>query len=209
MILYGSTRSPFVRKVVVAAHETGLIDRIEHRPSVVSNTSRDAEVASVNPLGQIPALLLADGTALYDSLVICLYLDEQAGGGRLIPPAGDARWDVLARHALGQGMAEAMVKLFGERRRTDPLQPTYVAALTEKLDAAFVAAAGQARSRPAGRFDLGDIALAGALAYADFRLPALDWRAAGLGDFFDGVAQRPSVLATPLSGEAHNPAPAA
>lgn len=209
MILYGSSRSPFVRKVVIATHELGLIDRIVHRPSVVSNTTRDAEVAIVNPLGQIPAMRLPDGTAIHDSLVICLYLDELAGGGRLIPIASDARWEVLTRHAFGHGMVEAMVKLFGERRRTDPLQPTYVAALTEKLDAAFMAAAQQARSRPVGRFDLGDIALAGALAYADFRLPALDWRGAGLDAFYDEVAQRPSLRATTLAGDSPNAMPAA
>jgi glutathione S-transferase len=209
MILYGSTRSPFVRKVAIAAHELGVIDRIVHRPSVVSNTTRDVEVAAVNPLGQIPALRLEDGTAIFDSLVICLYLDDLAGGGRLIPHAGAGRWDVLTRHAFGHGMIEAMVKLFGERRRTDPLQPTYVAALTEKLDAAFAAAAEQVRSRPADRFDLGDIALAGALAYADFRLPALDWRAAGLGAFHDEVTQRPSLLATALAGDSPNAMPPA
>lgn len=209
MILYGSTRSPFVRKVVIAAHELGLIDEIENRPRVVSNTGRDAEVAAVNPLGQIPALLLPDGTALYDSLVICLYLEEQAGHPQLVPASGAGRWETLARHALGQGMAEALVKLFGERRRGgDPLQPTYVAALTEKLEQAFLAAGAQWRSRPTGRFDLGDIALAGAIAYADFRCPMLDWRGAGLGAFYDEVAQRPSLRMTALAGESPNPAPA-
>lgn len=208
MILYGSNRSPFVRKVMIAAHELGLIDRIAMRPTIVSNTARDAEVAAINPLGQIPALLRDDGTPLYDSLVICLYLDEMAGGGRLVPASGEARWDTLARHALGQGITEALVKLFGERRRAgDPLQPTYVTALTEKLEQSFLAAGRQWQARPAGRFDLGDIALAGAIAYADFRLPAIDWRSGGLGDFYREASERPSLQATALSGESPNAVP--
>jgi len=207
MILYGSTRSPFVRKVVIVAHELGLVDRIELRPSIVSNTARNAEVGAVNPLGQIPALVLADGTALYDSLVICLYLETLAGKGRLLPADGPAHWDTLTRHALGQGMAEALVKLFGERRRNeDPLQPAFVAALTEKLEHGFRAAGAQAW--PVGRFDLGDIALAGAIAYADFRVPTLDWRASGLGDFYAAAQKRPSMQLTELTGTSPNSAPA-
>lgn len=208
MILYGSTRSPFVRKVAIAAHELGLIERIALRHAVVSSTTRDAVVAAVNPLGQIPALRLDDGTALYDSLVICLYLDELAGGGRLVPASGAARWETLTRHALAQGITEALLALFGERRRAaDPLHPAYVTALTEKVEQSFLAAGRQWQARPAGRFDLGDIALAGAIAYANFRLPAIDWRSGGLGGFHDEAPDRPSLRATALSGDSPNPVP--
>jgi len=206
VILYGSTRSPFVRKVLIVAHELGLADAIALRPVIVSNTARDAEVGAVNPLGQIPAMVLDDGTALYDSLVICLYLAARAGENRLLPADGPAHWDVLTRHALGQGLAESLVKLFGERRRSDdPLGAAVAAALTEKIEHGFHAAS--AREWLAGRFDLGDIALAGAIAYADFRFPAIDWRAAGLGPFYTAALARPSMQATALAGTSPNPAP--
>ena len=104
MKLHWSPRSPFVRKVMVAAHELGLADRIDRVRTVVRMIQPNADLLPDNPLSKIPTLVLADGTVLFDSVVICEYLDALAGGGTLFPPSGPERWTALARHALANGL---------------------------------------------------------------------------------------------------------
>lgn len=117
MKLYHTQTSPFVRKVMLVAHELGLADRIETvflRPNALSP---DAELSRQNPLSKIPCLVVAEGgreLALYDSVVICEYLDALAGG-RLIPAGGAARWEVLRRQALADGILDAGIQVFYER----------------------------------------------------------------------------------------------
>jgi glutathione S-transferase len=203
MKLYGSTRSPFSRKVVVALHELGLIDHVEFIPVVVSQTQTDDELARIHPLGQIPALLLDDGTVIHDSLTICEYLDSLAGGCRLLPATGADRWRVLCKHALGQGMLETLVKLFGERKRVDdPLQPVYVKAYSDKFHRVLPTLDAGSRAGSEA-FDVGDIAVCCALAYADFRFPEHDWRAGhpSLASYYARIADRPSMRKTALVGE--------
>jgi glutathione S-transferase len=210
MRLYGSTRSPFTRKVLVAVHELGLTERIPLEPVVVTTTRLCDEVAAVNPLGQIPTLMLDDGSSLYDSGVICEYLDVLVGGHRLLPAEGSARWNTLNRHALGHGLLDALVKLFTERRRTDALQPDMVEAFRGKFLRARPVLDAQFRLRPEGRFDLGDIAVAGALAYVDFRHPWLEWRSEhpALAAFYAEASERPSMRAVLLEGESPSVVPA-
>jgi glutathione S-transferase len=193
MQLFGSTRSPFNRKVMIAVHELGLQASVRLQPVNVSLTTTDPELSKVHPLGQIPALLL-------DSLVICEYLDALKGAHRLVP-RGEARWAVLSRHATGQALLETLVRLFSERRRTeDPAHPTYVGAFIAKFHRTLpsLEAQSQARAAQPDSFDLGDIAVGCALAYADFRFPALDWRSGhpALTAHYERICARPSMLAT-------------
>jgi glutathione S-transferase len=200
--LYGSTRSPFSRKALVAVRELGLIDRIEFKPVVVSQTETDDELARIHPLGQIPALLLDDGRVIHDSFVICEYLDRLVAGG-LVPAGGDARWEVLSRHALGQALLETLVKLFGERRRaSDPLQPAYVEAFSRKFFRGLAPLDAHYRSATHS-FDVGDIAVGCVLSYADFRFPQQAWRSGhpSLAAYYAQIAERPSMRATCLTGE--------
>ena len=95
MKLYWSSRSPFVRKVMVCAHECGLAARIECVRTLVMMTRPNPDLLPVNPLGKIPTLVLDDGSALYDSTVICEYLDSLHGGSRLFPESGPARWTAM------------------------------------------------------------------------------------------------------------------
>jgi glutathione S-transferase len=95
MKIFYTPTSPFVRKVLVCAHELGLADRVETVLLRPSPTHADPTLSNENPLNKIPALLRDDGRALYDSPVICEYLDALAGGGKILPRDGDARWDVL------------------------------------------------------------------------------------------------------------------
>ena len=114
MKLHWSPRSPFVRKVMIAAHELGLADRIATVRTVVQMDRPNPALLPDNPIGKIPTLVLDDGTALYDSLTICEYLDG-LGGGRLFPAPGPARWTALTQHALGNGLLDLLILWRNER----------------------------------------------------------------------------------------------
>jgi glutathione S-transferase len=122
MKLLWSSRSPFVHKVMVAAHEVGVADRISTERVVVAADKPNANVMAMNPLNKIPTLLLEDGTLLYDSRVICEYLDSLHDGPKLHPSDQAFRWRVLRRQALGDGLLEIMILVWVSnavpRRRT-------------------------------------------------------------------------------------------
>jgi glutathione S-transferase len=199
MQLYGSTRSPFVRKVLVFAHETGLQDLLTIVPKTVAILTPDPDVCSVNPLGQIPTLILDDGTALFDSLVICEWLGQQGPERGLIPATGAARIDALRRHAEGDGVLDTFVRWFSERRRADhPLTADYVEQHRRKVIRVidnWETRAGRWRGRPV---DIGEIAIGCALAYADFRFGQIAWRTGRpeLAAWYADLCERPSFVAT-------------
>src|SRR5687767_11756285 len=97
MKLYSTALSPYARKVAIVAHEHRIFERIELVPTKL--TPPNAELMQHNPLNKVPTLVLDDGTALYDSIVICEYLDSVGPGPKLFPANGAARWDALRRHA--------------------------------------------------------------------------------------------------------------
>lgn len=197
MVLHWSSRSPFVRKVMVVAHETGQAGRIRTERVVVSARTTNAEVMRDNPLGKIPALRLPDGAVLYDSAVICEYLDGLHDGPKLYPPAGPARWTALRRHALGNGLLDNLVLWRGAREwphRVADLE----AALGAKTQAALDALEAEAKALAADPFSIGHIAIGVALAYLDFRFAALEWRTGrpALAAWHAGFSERPSARAT-------------
>jgi len=108
MQIFHSAASPFVRKCLVAAHELGLADRIERVPGAAHPVKRDPTIVARNPLGKVPTLIADDGTVLYDSRVICEYLNELCGGA-LLPRQGPARWRVLVDQALADGICDAAI----------------------------------------------------------------------------------------------------
>jgi glutathione S-transferase len=177
MKLLWSSRSPFVRKVMVAAHETGLAGRIRTERVVVAANKPNAGVMALNPLNKIPTLVLEDGSVLHDSRVICEYLDALHDGPRLFPSDGAARWPVLRRQALGDGLMEVVVLRLGEQNRAKEAQSeshlaAYRLKIASALDRIEVEGAG-----PAGTADIGQIAIGCALGHLDFRFAADDWRA--------------------------------
>ena len=196
MKLLHSTTSPYVRKVRIVAIEKGLAGRIE---LVAANPWPDPAVAAAaNPLGKVPALLLDDGTAVYDSPVICEYLDSLVPATPLIPRAGPARWAVLRQQALADGILDAAVGIVLERRR--PEAERSLAAQTRAADAirrSVVALRDEVRPADAP-FDLGQIAMAVALGYLEFRLGDLELGTAerAVREFWAGAKLRPSVVAT-------------
>ena len=173
MILYSAAASPFGRKIKLAAHCLGMIDRITVR---ASNT-RDPqdEIRNVNPLGKIPALV-TDGQTLYDSRVILEYLDSLAGGGKLAPAVGSARFEVLTRAAKMDGMMDAALLIVYEARfRPDGMQvESVLETQRDKIIRGF-ATIGDPVYANGAMPDLGEIGLACLLDYLDFR-QQLDWR---------------------------------
>jgi len=197
MKLHWSPRSPFVRKVMIAAHETGLVSRIMCVRTVVGMTQVNADLLPDNPLNKLPTLVLEDGSPLYDSGVILEYLDSLHDGPKLVPTEPAARWTALRRHALGDGLLDLLVLWRNERERPQPSSP-HVEAFTMKFDATLKTLERDASNLMAAPFGIGHVAIGCALSYADFRFADLDWRTSHpqLTAWHGTFSQRPSVRAT-------------
>jgi glutathione S-transferase len=196
MKLHWSPRSPFVRKVMVAAHELGVVDRLDTVRTVVAMTNPNRALFADNPLGKIPTLVLDDGTILYDSAVIVEYLDTLTGGGRMIPRDGAARSDVLRRHALANGFLDMLILWRNEREKQHP-SLAWMDGFTMKTDAVLARLEAEV---PGDGADLATITTAIAGDYMDFRFPDLRWRerCPRLAAWHARFAARPSMLATAI-----------
>lgn len=197
MKLHWSPRSPFVRKVMIAVHERGLADRVTCVRTVAATAKPHAELMKDNPLSKIPTLVLDDGTVLYDSPVVCEYLDTLGGGPKLFPTAPQARLTALRRQALGDGFLDMMVLLRDERMREHPSERHMASTATRKA-AVLKALEQEAPALAATPFDIGHIAIGCGLSYLDFRYADEDWRQAHpkLAAWRATFAARPSVRAT-------------
>lgn len=200
MTLHWSPRSPYVRKVMIAAHEMGLTDRIRTVRTIVGGTTPHAELMKINPLGKIPTLELADGTVIYDSPVIIEYLDTLHTGAKLCPSAWPDRLTALRRHALGQGMLDSALPLLAEgfrppERQSEPHKALWRA----KLRASVEALEHEAEALGASGFTIGHLAIGVALAYLDFRFADLGWREGHpkLAAWQETFNERPSVRTNP------------
>lgn len=199
MKLYWSSRSPFVRKVMVCAHECGLASRIECVRTVVTMSCTNADMMPINPSGKIPTLQLDDGTTLYDSTVICEYLDSLHDGPRLFPESGPARWAALRRHALGDNLTGNLVLWRNEILRPQAQQsPDTLAAFESKVRNAVAALEHEAEKLATDPLGIDHIAIACALGYIDFRFAHLGWRAGHdrIARWHEIFARRPSMTLT-------------
>ena len=199
MKLHWSPRSPFVRKVMIFAHETSLAERFERVRSVVAMTAPNVALMRDNPLSKLPTLVLDDGRVLFDSLVICEYLDGLHAGAPMFPKTGPERWEVLRWHALGNGLLDMLVLWRNERDREPGRQlKELLDAFGVKTDAALTQLEKEAAALDAAPFRIGHVAIVCALGYLDFRFPDLDWRGVHprLAAWFAKVSQRPSVQQT-------------
>ena len=198
MKLYYSPTSPYVRKVMIVLHETGQLDDVELLRASPTPIVPDAALKAKNPLGKVPALERGDGPALFDSRVITAYLDERGKGG--LYPEGARQWDTRTIEALGDGMLDAAIlmtyegRLRPERFRWDDWadgQWSKIARSCDTLEALWM-------SHLAGPLDMGQVAIACALAYADFRHGTRNWRAGhdALAAWFADFESRPSMVAT-------------
>lgn len=165
-----SPNSPYVRKVVACAIQRDLIDRIERF------TDRGAMLLGYNPLSKVPTLVRDDGTSLFDSSVICEYLDSLGDAPRLFPAEGEARWTALRRQAMGNGIMDA-----SQPRRREVALPQdegrrdYIALQRGKVSATLDRLEAEA-DRLRGLETIGEITVGCALGYLDFRFPHEPWR---------------------------------
>ena len=191
---YGAV-SPYVRKVVVVAHETGVADRI----TLTSVNLREdpQSILPFNPLAKIPALVLDDGSVIFDSPVICEYIDAEFGNRRLLAASGPQRWRTLTRQALADGILDAGLLVRGERLRPAELQSK--AFITQQLGKVYAGLDQLDREAPGfGTLDLGLVAVGCACGYLPVRLPEIQERSRWprLNAWYDEISKRPSFAKT-------------
>ncbi|MEQ3748308.1 MAG: glutathione S-transferase [Celeribacter sp.] len=197
MKLHFSPTSPYVRKVMITLHETGLLDQVELLSG--SGTPLDSGQApvSVNPLGKVPVLLREDGPAIYDSRVITRYLDSLSGD-RLYPQA--RIWDVLTLESIAEGMLDAALLMAYEwRLRPEEIRfPDWVDGQWAKVERALIAIEDRWMSHLAGPLTAAQIAVVCALGYLDLRNADRNWRqhAPQLAEWYARMAERDSMIAT-------------
>lgn len=205
MKLLYQTHSPYARKALVFVHEAGLADCLEVVHHETSPINRNETVFAENPLGKVPVLLRSGQFPLFDSDVICAYLDTLHEGRRLIPETGEARWRALRVQAVAQGLCDAGVAVRWETaRRPEPLRyPPLRDGYIEKLISSYDWLERELDVETP--VHVGHIALATALSWFEFRdLPSFRPGRARLCAWFDKFEARPSMRATPLSGETHD-----
>jgi glutathione S-transferase len=204
MTLFWSSRSPYVRKVMVAAHEVGVQDRLTPVRKNVAILKPDDEVTVANPLGKIPALVLEDGTSLYDSSVICEFLDGLRPKPTLFPTDSAARLVTLRQQATGNGLMDLMVIGRAERMRPDGARSdAHVAAYCRKMTTTLDRLELEADSFTDAPFSIGPLTIGCALSYADFRSTDIGFAEAGwrsarpkLDRWHESFRARASVKAT-------------
>jgi len=203
MKLHYSAASPYVRKVLVTAAECGLDGRIETVNTAVAPVKPNLDLARENPLMKVPTLITDDGQALYDSRVICEYLDSQHAGVKLIPAGGNDRWRVLRWQAMADGITDAGLlcryetAVRTEDKRSAEWTAGQLTKVTQGLDMAESDAA-----LLTGPLNLGQIALACSIGWLEFRNVAGDIRKTRpkLFAWYDAFSQRPSMQATAPKG---------
>jgi glutathione S-transferase len=196
MRMHSTITSPYARKVWVVAHETGLIDSIER---IATNPHADEYLRSDNPLCRVPTLIRDDGEVLFDSPVICEYLDSLHAGPKLFPSAGPARWRALRLQAVGDGLLDANLS-----RRNEILRPSneqshdWIARQTLALSAGCKWLEQHVDELDQPSIDIGQIAVGCALGYFAVRFPDDPWRegSPNLAGWQERFEQRPSMIAT-------------
>ena len=203
MKLYFSAASPYVRKVMVTAVETGLDKKIQQVPTSVVPTKPNADIARDNPLMKVPTLVTDGGEALFDSRVVCEYLDSLHDGRKLIPASGGDRWRVLRMQALGDGILDAgIISRYEMAIRPQEKQwSDWLAGQGKKITQGLDLAETEA-DQLSGPINLGQIAIACAIGWLEFRKPIGDIRPGRpkLFKWYDEFAKRPSMQATVPKG---------
>jgi glutathione S-transferase len=183
---------------MVLLHEAGATDRVALVPVAGNPLDPGTLPVDRNPLGKIPALERDDGPTLYDSRVICRFLDDLLDAG--LYPAKPRLWDTLVLEATADGLADAAVLMRYEMhvRPAAARSPEWVEGQWSKVDRALTALEDRWTSHLSGPLDMGQIAVGCALGYLEFRHAERDWRSGrpGLATWFDHFNARPSMQAT-------------
>jgi glutathione S-transferase len=198
MKLYQSPNSPFVRKVLVTANELGLDDRIERIAATPHPIRRNMELVALNPLGQIPTLVIDGGERISDSRVICEYLASLAPGQKMFP-AGPRRGAALTEQAICDGLLAACLSIRYERStRPEALQSQeWIGGQMARIESVLDALDRRWENPPEG-FDIGHVSVACSIGYLGFRFPeiAIAPRWANLARWWETAGQRPALQAT-------------
>ena len=190
---------------MIVLHEVGLKYRVETIRAVASMAKVNPDILKHNPLGKIPILLTPDQGAIYDSPVICEYLDGLHLGTRLFPADPVDRILALRRQATGDGLLDLLLLLRNEVARPDGTpSPTYLAGFEQKVAAVLDALETEAPALGQSAYGIGHIAIGCALGYLDFRFSDRDWRSGhpALAGWQAKFEARPSSLATLPGDEA-------
>jgi len=198
MRLYYSPASPYARKVRVVAHETGLDKKIEMINVALSPTAPNADVDKHNPVGKIPVLAVK-GIDLFDSPVICEYLDSQHKRRKLLPRKGRDRWVALRQQAMADGLLDAalLARYEGALRPEDKRWTEWTQGQMKKINGVLGQLEAETKSLK-GKPTLGTISVACALGYLDFRFGHHDWRSKHpkLAKWYAAACKTPSLKAT-------------
>jgi len=178
MTLHWSPLSPFVRKVMCVIHERGLQDQVDCVRTRVARNLPNPTLVTINPLIRIPTLELADGRVLFDSVVICEYLDSLASGPSLYPSEADARWQALRWQALGDGLCDSLILWRHERDRpAEQRQQDFLDASALKLASTLALLEREVTQLDQAAFGIGHIAIGCALGYLGVRFADQVWHA--------------------------------
>jgi glutathione S-transferase len=196
-----SPTSPYVRKVMACAITREIDDRIEQVPTDAN--ASPPEFVAINPLSKVPALVTDDGVALFDSPVICEYLDSIGEALPMFPDHGAARWRALKFQAMGDGILDASVPRRGEMMKPqDEGRAAWIARQKAAVDRTLDALEADPPHR---HIDIGSITVACALGYLDFRFAVQPWREGRpkLAAWYEAFAQNPGIaLTAPREGAA-------
>jgi glutathione S-transferase len=194
MKLYYAATSPYVRKVMACAITRGLDARIQLVPT--NPHASPPDLVADNPTSKVPCLITDDGLSLYDSPVICEFLDSLGDAPPLFPASGAARWRALKYQAMGDGILDSAVPCRGELQRPkeaarDAAMARYKAAMLRTVDALEA-------DPPHRHIDVGSLAVACALGYLDFRYPSDPWRSGHpkLAAWFEEFSRNPGIAQT-------------
>ena len=194
MKLFYASPSPFVRKVMACA----ITREIEGQITLIPTNPHlsPPELLASNPLSKVPCLITADGVALFDSAVICEYLDSIDGALPLFPRSGGARWRALKQQAMADGLLDAAVGCRMEQGK--PAEPARAAWIARQKAAIARTLSAIEKDIPHKSVDIGTISIACALGYLDFRFGNEPWRPAhpGLAAWFAGFSANPGIART-------------
>ncbi|WP_237165234.1 glutathione S-transferase family protein [Pandoraea vervacti] len=199
MKLIGALASPYVRKVRIVLAEK----KLDYKLELENVWADDTRIQESNPIGKVPCLVMEDGEAVFDSRVICEYLDTLSPVGKLIPPSGRERAEVRCWEALADGVTDAAVQIRVERMyhdeasRSQKLIDRQLGKIRESLRA-MARGLDERQWCASNRLTLADVAVVCSLGYLDFRYPEIDWRDAhpNLARHFERMSTRPSVADT-------------
>jgi len=198
MKIFYSSSSPYVRKCMVVAWELGLAEQIQKLPSAANPVNRDKSIVAVNPLGKVPTFVTDSGQAIYDSRVICEYLNDY-GQGAIFSKNPTSKWLSLTEQALADGILDAalLARYETTMRPAEFQYAPWKQGQLEKINSGLAYFEGVVADR-AGTVDIGTIALGCALGYLDFRFSDLDWRSTNpsLAKWFTDFSKRESMKQT-------------